>query len=718
MSETSHSQPAIAHRRSPIDLQTPVKFIKGVGPKRADDLASHNIFTVEDLVYNLPYRYEDRAHFKKVKQLFPGERASILVQVLTAGLMVTPKSRTRIFDLAARDESGVVRCKWFHSDYLAQRKIFKSGQKVIFYGKFEVDPYGTGNLQAINPEFEILDEEVLSGDSLEMGRIVPVYESIKGCSSRVLRRIIHTVLEELKEMGDTLPAEILSRRSLPSRGMALREAHFPPPGISTDELSHFRTRALHRLIFEELFFLEVGMALKRRRARSFPGFQFQINPAIREAVKKILPFHPTRAQKRVLKEIVDDTCRPVPMNRLLQGDVGCGKTIVALEAAAIAIENGYQAVLLVPTEILAEQHYFNTRRIYLKNGYSVALLKSGLKKKERQDLLGELTEGRIQMLIGTHALLEPDVRFQKLGLVLIDEQHRFGVMQRYQLMRKGGTPHTLVMTATPIPRTLAMTLYGDLDVSIIDELPPNRSPIITRLVSEEERNAAYRFLRDQVKQGRQVYVVCPLVEESEKVDLRAVNETFEHLSHQVFPDLRVDWLHGRMKSQQKEEAMQRFTSWHTQILVSTTVIEVGVDVANASVMLVEHAERFGLAQLHQLRGRIGRGSAKSYCLLMKAKQVSEEAEQRLECMLETTDGFAIAEKDLQIRGPGEFFGTKQSGLPTLRVANLLRDADILETARREAVNYVENPPSGDEFRNFIGYLKTSWQRRYGLVMVG
>jgi ATP-dependent DNA helicase RecG len=717
MSSPGRLQSSIAARQSSIDLQTPVKFIKGVGPKRADDLAFKNILTVEDLLYNLPYRYEDRTHFKTVKELKPGEYASILVKVLTAGLMITRKSRMRIFDLAARDESGVVRCKWFHSDYLAQRKVFKSGQTVIFYGKFEVDPYGTGNLQVINPEFEIL-EEAYSGDSLEMGRIVPVYESVKGCSARVLRRIVHSVLDQLKGVVDALPAEIVSRRGLLARQAALREAHFPSAATSMETLAHFRTPALQRLVFEELFFLEVGMALKRRKARTFPGLQFQTSPGIREAIKSILPFHPTRAQKRVLKEIVDDLCRPVPMNRLLQGDVGCGKTIVALEASAVAMENGYQSALLVPTEILAEQHYFNTRRIYARNAYSVALLKSGLKRTERAEVLSQLAEGKVQMVIGTHALLEPDVNFKNLGLVLIDEQHRFGVMQRFHLMKKGTTPHTLVMTATPIPRTLAMTIYGDLEVSIIDELPPNRSPIVTRVVSEAERSSAYRFLREQVKLGRQAYVVCPLVEESEKVDLRAVAKTFEHLSRDVFPDLRVDCLHGRMKSSEKEECMRRFIAGQAQVLVSTTVIEVGVDVPNATLMLVEHAERFGLAQLHQLRGRIGRGTAKSYCLLMQAKKGSDEAEQRLKCMVETTDGFRIAERDLELRGPGEFFGTKQSGLPSLRVANLLRDADILETARSEAMHYVEHPPSQEEFRSFLACLKTSWQRRYGLVAVG
>ncbi len=699
-----------------LDLQTSVKFVKGVGSKRAEELAARNITTVEDLLYNLPYRYEDRTRFRKVKELRPGERASILVQVLTSGLTITRKTRTRLFDLAARDETGMVRCKWFHSDYLAQRKIFHPGQQVIFYGRFEVDPYGTGNLQIINPEFEILDEEALH-NSLEMGRIVPVYEAIKGCSSRTLRRILHAALENLAEVPETLPQTVLTRHHLQAREAALHEAHFPTAGTCTEDLALFRTPALQRLVFEELFFLELGLTLKRRKARATPGIPFQITPAVRESIKKILPFHPTEAQKRVLKEIVGDLCQSSPMNRLLQGDVGCGKTIVALESAAVALENRFQVALLVPTEILAEQHYFNTRRIFAKTGYSVGLLKSGLKKTSRDKLLEALAAGATQMVIGTHALLESDVEFHRLGLVIIDEQHRFGVMQRYGLMRKGNAPHTLVMTATPIPRTLAMTLYGDLDVSVIDELPPGRSPVITTVVEEDQRPMAYRLVREQVQQGRQAYVVCPIIEESEKIDLRAAKETFDHLARQVFPDLQLALLHGRMKSQEKEEVMQRFNSGMTQMLVSTTVIEVGVDVPNASVMVVEHAERFGLSQLHQLRGRIGRGPAKSYCLLMKSKRAGEDARERLACMVETTDGFQIAEKDLQIRGPGEFFGTRQAGLPSLKVANLLRDGAILESARQEAIQFVNSPPSRQELETVVVQLKASWQRRYGLAVV-
>jgi ATP-dependent DNA helicase RecG len=700
------------------ELTTPVQYLRGVGPKRAEDLAGCGIFTLEDLLYNLPYRYEDRTHFKQVRDLVPGEKTSILVHVLVCGMVVTKKSRTRIYEVAARDESGIIHAKWFHAEYLERSKVFKPGQQVVFYGKFERDPFSGGRFAVINPEFEILKEDKEEIDSTEMNRIVPVYEAIRGCSSKFLRRLTGQVFESVESIPETLPRQIMNRRGLMSRPQAFAEAHFPPSDTDTEALAVWRTPALTRLIFEELFFLEVGLALKRRQARAAQGFAFQVTPAIREAVKRILPFHPTQAQKRVLKEIVDDLCRPMPMNRLLQGDVGCGKTIVALESAAVAIENGYQVALLAPTEILAEQHFFNTKRIFEKNGYRAGLLKSGMKKKERDEQLRQLNSGELQLIIGTHALLEPDVLFHRLGLVLIDEQHRFGVMQRFGIMKKGSHPHTLVMTATPIPRTLAMTLYGDLDVSVIDELPPHRSPVVTQLVRDRERLKAYQFVREQVRLGRQAYVVCPLVEESEKIDLRAACETYEHLARVVFPGCRVDLLHGRMKSEEKEAVMRRFTSGEAQILVATTVVEVGVDVANASLMMIEHAERFGLSQLHQLRGRIGRGSVRSFALLMCGDKLSGEARERLECMVETSDGFKIAEKDLQLRGPGEFFGTRQSGLPSLRVANLLRDGVLLEEARQEALNYVEKPDSETEYQDFLKQLKSSWQRRYGLVAVG
>lgn len=704
---------------SMLDLQTPVQFVKGVGPRRAHDLAGKNIHTVEDLLYTLPYRYEDRTQLIRIKDLQPGHKTSILVEILTAGLIITSKSRQKIFNLVARDESGIVHCKWFHSEYLAHRKIFRKGQKVIFHGKFEADPYAIDNLQSINPEFEIFDYPIPSNDSIQMGRIVPVYEAIKSCGPRLLRRMIYTVLGELSQILETLPPDVIARHKLMDRRRALQEAHFPSSDTSLEALGNRSTRAIQRLIFEELFLLEVGILWKRHRIRKAPGIAFRTNSTILKAVKKLLPFHPTTAQKRVLKQMADDMHQSTPMNRLLQGDVGCGKTVVALEASAIAIENGYQVAFMAPTEILAEQHYFYAKSLYGKTSYRVGLLKSGIRQSDRTQLLELLSEGKIQILIGTHALLEADVCFQKLGLVVIDEQHRFGVIQRFNLMKKGTHPHTLVMTATPIPRTLSMTLYGDLDISIIDEMPPNRTTVTTHILEELERPQVYRFIANQIKLGRQAYVLCPLLEESEKLDLRAARKTFAHLARDVFPEFQIELLHGRLKSQEKNRIMQHFTGGQTNILVSTTVVEVGVDVANATVILIEHAERFGLAQLHQLRGRVGRGQKQSYCLLMRGKKkLSDEATERLTCLQETTDGFAIAEKDLQIRGSGEFFGTRQSGLPTLRVANLFSDQQILDRARREATHFVDNPTSQQVLTDLFSQLNSTWKIRYGLVGVG
>ncbi len=702
-----------------LELQTPVQFVKGVGPRRARDLAAKNIHTVEDLLYTLPYRYEDRTRFCPVSDLQPGARTSVLVEVSTARLTVTRKSRLKIFDLAARDQTGLIRCKWFHSEYLHQRKIFKRGQQVVFHGKFELDPYSAGSLQVINPEFEILDQAIPVQGSIDMGRIVPVYQAAKGLGTRTLRRLIHTVLSELSSVPETLPLAVLERHDLMDRRAALQESHFPSADTGGEDLAARRTPALFRLIFEELFLLEVGVRWKRRLARKLRGMPFRIDPGLRRAAGSFLPFRPTRAQERVLDEMAEDMGRPTPMNRLLQGDVGCGKTVVALQASAMAVENGAQVAFMAPTEILAEQHHHYARRLFATSGYRIGLLTGGLKRAARSLLLEELSQGKLQLLIGTQALLEPDVSFQRLGLAIIDEQHRFGVRQRFNLMKKGVHPHTLVMTATPIPRTLSMTLYGDLDVSVIDAMPPNRSPVKTHLLDDLKRSRAYRFIADQVRGGRQVYVICPLIEESEKLDLRPARKIFQHLHGEVFPDFRVELLHGRLKSVEKEAVMQRFASGQTDILVSTTVIEVGMDVANATVMLIEHAERFGLAQLHQLRGRVGRGREPSHCLLMQgSRTISPEAAQRLNCLRETTDGFIIAEKDLEIRGPGEFFGARQSGLPTLRVAHLLRDRRILETARREAATLVDNFESQPSLGQWTAGLSSGWQARYGLVGVG
>jgi ATP-dependent DNA helicase RecG len=702
-----------------LKFTSEVKYLKGVGPVRAQLLASRGILTVEDLLYYTPFRYEDRTRLVRICDLVPGQSATVLAKVLTSGLTRTRKSGTYIYDLACTDSSGMLRCIWFNAVYLEKHKTFRPGQRVYFYGKVERDPYGAGNLQMVQPQFEILPEtDQQGGESLEANRVVPIYEGIGALTSRVLRRLIATALAVVDAgLPDHLPTSVRQKNRLIDRAPAIRGTHFPDAQAPIEELANFRTPAQVRLIFEEFFSVGAGLALKRRKAKTAAGIEFQVTESVRTAIKKILPFHPTAAQKRVLKEIADDMCSPRPMNRLLQGDVGSGKTIVAVQAAILAMENGYQVALMAPTEILATQHYLYIKNLLEILPYKVDLLISARKPGEKWELKRKIAEGGVHLVVGTHALIEGDVEFARLGLVVIDEQHRFGVMQRFKLIRKGPTPDVLVMTATPIPRTLALTLYGDLDFSVIDELPPNRTPIETRLVEERDRERAFEFIRAKVKAGQQAYVVYPVIEEGGKLDLKPAVRMYEHLSHNVYPELKVGLLHGRLPSEEKEGVMQSFKRGEVQILVSTTVVEVGVDVPNASVMLIEHAERFGLSQLHQLRGRIGRGGAKSHCLLLAESPRSEVAEERLRTMIETTDGFKISEIDLKLRGPGEFFGTRQWGIPTFRIANLLRDQEILEWAKREASDFVERPASREEFEAFVGYLREQWPRRYGLAAV-
>jgi ATP-dependent DNA helicase RecG len=695
-----------------------VKYLKGVGPVRAELFASRGIRTLEDLLYHTPFRYEDRTRLTRIRDLMPGQTTTVFARVLTCGLMRTRRG-VYIYDLAATDSTGMLRCKWFNGIYLQKSKIFHSGQQVFFYGKVERDPFGTGNLQIIQPQFEILPEgEAEGGDSLEVGRVVPIYESITSLGPRVLRRLIWAALQSLDgQIPDRLPASVRHQAQLLDRSTALSQTHFPAAGQDLEKLCAFRTPAQVRLIFEEFFSVTAGLALRRRKAKAVEGVEFQVRDSARQAIRKILPFHPTTAQKRVLKEIVDDMCTVRPMNRLLQGDVGSGKTIVAIQAAILAIENGYQVALMAPTEILATQHYLYVKQLFRPLDYRVDLLISARKAAEKVELKQRIAEGTLDLVIGTHALIEEDVRFPRLGLVVVDEQHRFGVLQRFELIRKGYRPDVLVMTATPIPRTLALTLYGDLDFSVIDELPPNRTPIVTELLEERDHQRAYDFLRQKVRGSEQAYVVCPVIEEGGKLDLKPAVRMYEQLARNVFPEFRVGLLHGRLPSDEKEGVMQRFKQGDVQILVSTTVVEVGVDVPNATLMLIEHADRFGLSQLHQLRGRIGRGSKKSYCLLMAEERRSEVAEERLRTMVETTDGFRIAEIDLKLRGPGEFFGTRQWGIPAFRIANLLRDQEILEWAKREAAEFVAHPPSNEEFETFVAYLRSEWPRRYGLASV-
>jgi ATP-dependent DNA helicase RecG len=701
----------------PSDLSGSLLYLKGVGPQRAQALAARGIATIEDLLSYLPFRYEDRTRFTPVSQLLPGQVATVLAIVQEGALLRFRHRRAAAYNLIVRDEKSLLHARFFHGTYLERQ--FRPGQRVVLHGKANFDPYHPGRLEMTNPEFEILSDSARPADSTEVGRIVPIYEAIGGVSSRMFRRIIYSVLQQLgAQIAEVLPAELLDRLRLPTRATALAGVHFPPAEADLDELNSFRSIWHRRMIFEEFFRYQLGVALRRQEASHRTGLAMRIREQpIRDAVRRILPFRPTAAQKRVLGEIVADLERPVPMLRLLEGDVGSGKTIVALEAATIVIENGYQTVLMAPTEILAVQHFLFTRRIFASAGYRVELLVSGMKRAEKTAAIEAIRSGGAQCVVGTHALLEQKIEFPRLGLVIVDEQHRFGVLQRKQLMEKGRYPHVLVMTATPIPRTLALTLYGDLDLSVIDEMPPGRTPIETRWTPETRLPGEWDFLRRQAAAGRQAFVVYPVIEES-KQERKAATAEFERLSAGELKSLRLGLLHGRMPRDEKDSAMERFRAGEIQVLVSTSVVEVGVDVPNASVMVIEHADRFGLAQLHQLRGRIGRGAAKSYCILATPNKVSEVAQERLQIMVDTVNGFEIAEKDLAIRGPGEFFGTRQHGDHGLSFAHPLRDIKILEAARTEAFALAEDPTRAAILQRIIAGLGPGWARRFDLAMVG
>jgi ATP-dependent DNA helicase RecG len=734
-----------------LQPSTPVQFVKGIGPRLSEILAAKGLQTVDDLLHYLPFRYEDRLNPRGIGELRAGEMATVIAEVRTSGLFRT--RRMPIFEMTAGQGRARLKCIWFNAAYLEDK--IQPGQMLALYGRVEAN---RGELQLVQPQFEILGEaegdaaEQKAVQSLEIGRIVPIYESAgQGrLSSRWFRRIIHRALEDLTpELPEGIPAAIRKRLNLLPGREALWSVHWPEEGESIQALQGFRTPAHIRLIFEELFFIELGLERKRREQRAQTGIPFELNDRVREAIKKILPFHPTGAQKRALKDIASDMEKPFPMRRLLQGDVGSGKTLVAFEAAIIAIENGCQVALMAPTEILAQQHYFSARRILEPSGYRIVLLTGSLEDERKRDIRRHIAQGSAQLVIGTHALIEQKVAFAKLGLAIVDEQHRFGVRQRFKLMRKSGEkdvnlgmgapdrsgtgpvdsavpagalgePDVLVMTATPIPRTLALTLYGDLDISVLDEMPPGRTPVATRRVGDERAHEVWQFVRKQVAAGRQAYVVYPVIDENEG-ELKAAMKMYGELSKVVFPDLQVAVLHGRMEADLKEHVMRLFQQGKIQILVSTTVIEVGVDVANAAIMVIEHAERFGLAQLHQLRGRIGRGTGKSYCILMTGARVSEEADRRLDALVRINDGFQIAELDLEMRGPGEFFGTRQAGLPSFQVANLVRDRDLLELAKKEAVSLLSGPNaeiSQAEIDRALRQMSAKWERTYGLVEVG
>ncbi len=700
-------------------LQTDVRMIKGVGPQRAELLAKRGIHTLEDLLGYLPFRYEDRVRFSQIKDVRPNHVFTLRVRVASGSAVRSMRGRDAIYHLLVQDDTGSLACKFFHGGYLEGR--LKPGQLLVLHGKAEVDRLRPARVEMVNPQFELLSGE--GQDSTEVGRIVPIYEAIGTFGTRAIRRATYAALQQIDaRVPDLLPSSIRARLKFPSRRDAVICTHFPPAGESVEALNQFRSPAQLRLIFEEFFFYQLSLALNRKLARKADAIAFRLREdRVRQALKRILPFKPTGAQKRVLSEIAADLEKPVPMNRLLQGDVGSGKTIIALQAAVIAMENQCQAALMAPTEILAVQHYLSARHILEKAGYQIELLISGLKRSEKMAALERIAGGQAQLVVGTHALIEDNVAFARLGLVAIDEQHRFGVLQRKKLMDKaashGHSPHVLVLTATPIPRTLSLTLYGDLDVSVLDEIPPGRTPIETHMTSEAHLAGVWESLRREVTAGHQAYIVYPVIEES-KLELKAAMEEYEHLSMRVFPKLKVGLLHGRLASEEKDAVMQSFRRNEIQILVATTVIEVGLDVPNATVMVIEHAERFGLSQLHQLRGRIGRGAQKSHCVLVAPVRLTDDARARLETMVRTSNGFEIAETDLQLRGPGEFFGTRQSGEMGFHVANPLRDREFLETARKEAFALADDEQRKGELREMLGALPAQWQRRYHLASVG
>jgi ATP-dependent DNA helicase RecG len=692
-------------------LETPLQYLKGVGPRRAADLAHVGLTTVEDLLYRFPTRYEDRSRFLQIASLRPGHTATVAARVLSCGVRPTRRPGFKIFEALVGDETGALRAVWLNQPFL--RDVFAIGQHVVLYGTADVR--SASGLQLTNPQYELLDDEV--GEPIHTGRIVPVYERAGGVTPKLQRKLVHELLQRLPpDLDDSLPESVRIEHAFPNRTAALQAAHFPPADTPLEALNAFATPAQRRLIFEEAFHFQMGVLARRRAAEGeLRQAPLRVDDAVRRSALAILPFRLTDGQRQAVKEIVDDLKKTRPMNRLLQGEVGAGKTIVALLAALVAMENGLQVAFMAPTEILAEQHFMNITRLLAASRFRVALLTATIGAAARKRALAEVEAGSLPLVVGTHALVQEAVRFKKLGLVIIDEQQRFGVLQRATLREKGLHPDVLVMTATPIPRTLALTAYGELDVSVIRDLPPGRRPVRTIVKSDSRRDEIHRFVRGHLKAGRQAYVIYPLVEQSEKIDLRAATEMADHLAHDVFPEYRVGVLHGRMKGDAKQRVMKAFADGEIDLLVCTTVVEVGVDVPNATVMVVEHAERFGLSQLHQLRGRVGRGRHESFCCLLYQGPLSEEARGRLRAMTETSDGFTLAERDLELRGPGDFFGTRQAGVPTFRLVDLVRDRDLVEVAHREATRWfasaVPTPAAAHK-------LLESWRSRFRLIEVG
>jgi ATP-dependent DNA helicase RecG len=691
---------------SQLSDETPVQYIKGVGPARSKLLARLGIRTLNDLLFYIPWRYEDRKNLKRISGLTPGGHETTTGKIVSSKIITTPRKRMKILEVSISDSTGVLLCRWFNQAFL--KKHFIQGRHVIVSGIVK------GNsLTGFGPEMENPVFELVGGEDrlIHTSRIVPVYKTTEGLTQKQLRKLMFHVIETYSSsIREYMPESILSKYSLSPLTWSLREVHFPEEISDISALNELRSDAHRRLSFDELFLLEVGLVLMKKRESSQPGIAFSHKNTLVKRLLQNLTFNLTPAQERVVGEIKSGMRRSTPMNRLVHGDVGCGKTVVALIAMLNAIGDGYQACLMAPTELLSEQHFINISSLVENLGLRVVLLTSGAKEKP----VGEVADGKAQIIIGTHALIQEKVKFSRLGLAVIDEQHKFGVMQRADLRKKGPNPDILIMTATPIPRTLALTLYGDLDVSVIDELPSGRKPVTTRVVFPGQRDSVYSRIGTELSRGRQVYIVYPLIEGSEKLDLKSAIDGAGALG-KIFPDHNVGLVHGKMSQDEREAVMSLFKAGKIGILVATTVIEVGMDVPNASLMLIVHAERFGLSQLHQLRGRIGRGEYESCCLMMAYPPMSDDAKMRLKAMESTGDGFRIAEHDLFIRGHGDFFGTRQSGLPEVKVANLFRDRDILEISRREAFALADASPDLAEYPALKEILLKKWMGRLELA---
>jgi ATP-dependent DNA helicase RecG len=697
-------------------LKTPVQFVKGVGPKRAEQLATLGLTTVDDLLFHLPFRYEDRREVRTISMLRPGEHATIEAEI--RGVQERFAGRRRILEATAMDASGALTLLWYHQlTYFRSR--FREGQRVLLHGKVEA-PKGMSrslHLRIVHPEIEILEGQ----DDADTGRIVPIYTKPAGIPIGAMRRLVHSAVEQhAGRAPSALPPAVAARRGVMDLAEALRTVHQPPPEADVEALNAGTSPAHKAIVYDELFYLQLGLALRKHHVVEELGIAFPVPAARTGRLAATLPFAFTGAQRRVIADVERDMAAPHPMHRLVQGDVGSGKTVVALHAATIAIDAGYQAALMAPTELLAEQHCATLRRFGHPLGLRVALLTGSIQGKLRGRTERAIARGDIDLVVGTHALIQEGVAFKRLGLGIIDEQHRFGVLQRQTLKRHGTNPDILLMTATPIPRTLALTLYGDLDVSAIDELPPGRRPIVTRVFNQRQRERVLELLAHELDQGRQAYVVYPLVSESEKIDLLDATRMARELAAGPLAKYRLGLMHGQMRADEKDAVMRRFRDGEHQVLVCTTVVEVGIDVPNATVMVIEHAEHFGLAQLHQLRGRVGRGEHRSLCFLLASYAQGDQARERLRVMEETNDGFRIAEKDLELRGPGEFLGTRQSGLPDFRAANLLRDGALLRHAQEDAAAWLAADPGlvSPASLPLRAVLEARWAGRLELARIG